>query len=665
MLKVARMKKFHALVLDKYVDLVIREIGEFGRVQVLNIDTEELGLMQSPREDIYDKALITLRRIDNLCSILDISEDSISEPVSLGIEGKSNIEILEYIDKKISELEERVLDKYSRLNELNSEEENLKPDERILRILGSVGIKPEYMGESEFLHTTVGFIDPDDPENLSNSIRDALNEKFAIIKGPELDGKMLIGVVCRKSDGEDVDRILSRHSFDKLELISDMNLNEIEKRLDEIRKEKSEIIEHFNKIRSENKTKILAMHELCEIEKNNQNIKLMLGKTDRVYVLGGWIPNERIPELESRINKVTRGNVLFKYYDPDSYDDVPVVMKNPIFSKPFEPLTRTFGVPRYDEIDPTTIMAISFPIIYGLMFGDIGHGFMILLVGIFMIKFLSKNNKDIKALGIILVYCAILSIIFGFAYGDLFGSHELFHDYITEPFGIKDLWINPLHDSQEFLVAAFIVGFIHMSIGIMLRFINYIINKKFFHAIAGPFIQQWLFAGGVFLIMKKGPNFMLWSDDPLLVFITIVLPLIGILFSDVIKHIPEGIKVRELFRLINATLLELYEIPVALLANTISYARIFALALVHAGLFIALFEISNIFTSMGSFGDIIKILVIIIGTIVLVCLEGCIVFLHTLRLHYYEWFTKFYQADGIEYNPYKIKRLYTTYNYKK
>jgi len=659
MLKAARMKKFHALVLDKYVDFVIREIGEFGKVQVLNIDTEEFGLMQSHREDIYNKAITTLRRIDNICNILDISEELVSGPVSLGIEGKSNIEILEYIDKRISELEERVLNKYSQLNELNSEEENLKSDKKVLRILKSVGIKPGYIEESEFLHTAVGFIDPDDLGNLSSSIKDALNEKFAIIKEQELDEKILIGVMCRKRDEEVVDRILSRHSFDKLELISDMGLNEVEKRLDEIGKRRNEIIEYFNGIRSENGVKILAMRELCEIEKNNQGIKLMLGKTNRVYVLEGWIPGRSILELVERVNKTARGNAILKFYEPGKEDEIPTVMENPSATKPFEPLTGAFGLPAYDEIDPTSIMIVSFPIIYGLMFGDIGHGLMVLIVGSLMIKFMAKGEKGIKSLGVVLMYCGILSMFFGFAYGEMFGQHEFYHDFITEPFGIEPFWINPLEDSEQFLGIAFIVGFIHMSSGIILKFINCITNKKFYHAIASPLMQQWIFIGGAYLIMSRGPEFTEWFNDPMLLLLTLGLPLLGILFSDVIKHIPNGVKVKEIPGLVKAALLELYEIPVGLLANSISYSRIFALALVHIGLFTALFKIAEMFAEIEGIGFIVYLIFVIIGTIVLVCLEGFIVFLHTLRLHYYEWFTKFYEATGIEFRPFRITRLYT------
>jgi len=653
------MKKFNVLILDRYLDLAIREIGEFGYAQIIGTDTEKFKLEEGPDVELYDRILLVLGRINNIINILGINREKSLKPISLGVEDKNPEEILEYVENEIEKIENKVLEKYSRPNELTAEEENLKADEYILRILKINNIKPQYLNESEFLYTVAGFMSKKYLNELKNKLEEKFNRKFAIITGDELDGNTLFVILCMKYNSNDLDKILAGIRFERLELKTKLSLKEIEKRLDKIRKEKHEIISYLDNIRSEYEQRILAMRELIEIEKNNQNIRFMLGKTKRVYVLEGWIPEEKIPEFESRVERIAKGNVLFKYYDPEDAESVPIIMKNPAFSKPFEPLTKAFGIPRYDEIDPTTVMAISFPIIYGLMFGDIGHGFMILLIGIVMLKFLSKGNDGIKSLGIILMYCGILSMFFGLAYGDLFGSHELFHEYVTESLGIKRLWISPVEESQEFLIVAFIVGFIHMTIGITLRFINYTMNGKFFHAIAGPFIQQWLFTGGVLLIVKKGPNFMSWFEDPFFVFMAVGVPLIGILFSDVIKHIPEGIKPRDLFKLIKSTLLEVYEIPVGLLANTLSYARIFALALVHAGLFIALFSIAEIFTMMGSIGVILETLTIIIGTFVLVALEGFIVFLHTLRLHYYEWFTKFYSASGIEYMPYKIRRLYT------
>ncbi|HEX54844.1 MAG: hypothetical protein DRO94_01360 [Candidatus Altiarchaeales archaeon] len=657
MLKSARMKRFSIIVLDKYLDLAIREIGEFGYAQIIDTDIEKFKIKRSARGELYDRILHILRRINNIINILNISKREL-EPISLGIENKSSEEILKYVENEIKKIEDKILEKSSRLNELIKEEEDLRDDERILRILKVSNINHKYLNGSEFLYTVAGFISKENLNELKNRLKNKLDEKFAVITGDELNERILVVILCMRDMSNELDRIVSGVGFERFELKTKLSLREVEKKLDKIRREKEKIISYLDGIKSKYEQKILAMHELIEIEKNNQNIRFMLGRTKKGYVLEGWIPEEKIPEFENILRRVTRNSAIFKYYDPKDEEEVPTMMKNPSISRPFETLTKAFGTPGYDEIDPTTIMAISFPVIYGMMFGDIGHGFMIFLIGIIMAK-LRPDSKDIKSLGIIMMYCGILSMFFGFAYGEFFGQHEFYDAFITKNLGIKSFWINPLHEPDKLLKVAFMIGFVQMSVGIILKFINFVMNKKILHAITGPLMQEWILVGGFLLIASKGLRFGEWFKDPMFLFLTLGIPLLGILFSDVIRHIPHGIKIGELPRLITSTLLELYEIPVGLLANSISYSRILALALVHIGLFTALFKIADIIRGIDGIGIVLWSLIVILGTIVLVCFEGFIVFLHTLRLHYYEWFTKFYSASGVEYMPYKIKRLYT------
>ena len=157
------MKRFSIIVLDKYLDLAIREIGEFGYAQIIDTDIEKFKIKRSARGELYDRILHILRRINNIINILNISKREL-EPISLGIENKSSEEILKYVENEIKKIEDKILEKSSRLNELIKEEEDLRDDERILRILKVSNINLKYLNGSEFLYTVAGFISK---ENLN------------------------------------------------------------------------------------------------------------------------------------------------------------------------------------------------------------------------------------------------------------------------------------------------------------------------------------------------------------------------------------------------------------------------------------------------------------------------------------------------------------------
>jgi len=140
----------------------------------------------------------------------------------------------------------------------------------------------------------------------------------------------------------------------------------------------------------------------------------------------------------------------------------------------------------------------------------------------------------------------------------------------------------------------------------------------------------------------------------------IPVPLVLILFTEVIKHLPH-VDLKHLPAHLGEGAFEVFDTCLIFLSNSISYSRIFALALVHGGLFLALFSIVQPLREMGLgvLGLVIWFVIILVGTVLVIALESIVVFLHSLRLHYYEWFTKFYGADGIKYAPFKAERTYT------
>jgi V/A-type H+-transporting ATPase subunit I len=269
----------------------------------------------------------------------------------------------------------------------------------------------------------------------------------------------------------------------------------------------------------------------------------------------------------------------------------------------------------------------------------------------------------------VVITCGLFAMFFGFMYGEMFGMAQEEQAKLLGGFKIPILLkdaegkalISPLEDPAHtinFLKLAIFVGVIHVGSGMVMNLINKISERQYLAAVAGPLPKLWLYYGAVYLFMTYWTNFALWGQNMGLVILLILAPLVLILLSEVIKHLPK-IDIHHLPTLLGEGGFEVFETSLIFLSNSISYSRIFALALVHGGLFMALFSVAEPLMALPVIGSLIWLLIIFVGTAGILALESLIVFLHSLRLHYYEWFTKFYAADGVKFMPFKVERTYT------
>jgi len=506
-------------------------------------------------------------------------------------------------------------------------------------------------------------------------------EKCLILKKLFQD-RFSVVIVTLKEYQNDVEGVLKGLNFDILEP-REKNLREVRERLKLIKETEEGLQRDLNKIGDERFKDLLVAREIVQIEKNTQEIMLNFGKTDRIYVIEGWIPTKDVDDLVEEIENASKGYVVIRIYKPKPDENVPVLLQNPKIFKPFESITNMFGLPSYTEIDPTPIMAVTFPLIFGLMFGDVGHGFVLALAGLGLIT-LKKGNKSLWNFGMILLYCGILAMIFGFLYASVFGNEKILSN-LYESWGIgrtytiaggetlRALWRIPSHDIEYMIGIALFVGVLHMGVGLIVNAVNNV-HEKGFGTIVHSLSKIWFFCGEVTIIASlfkfKIPFFQDIARmypligaatltetilNPILLF-GIYIP-VGLMLMSELIHGLQQFSIKKLFGLLGEGLFEIFETFSMLLSNTISYSRIAILAVIHAMMCLAIYEIAGIEAISDIF--ILSILIIAGGNILVLVLEGLIVFIHTIRLHFYEWFTKFYSSGGIEYTPFRIERKYT------
>ena len=396
---------------------------------------------------------------------------------------------------------------------------------------------------------------------------------------------------------------------------------------------------------------LLAVSEILEAQRRVEEAKQKMLRTGDTYLFEGWVPEDRLDETLQTVRKASAGYCeILSQHRPEPQPGKgspgsrpPTLLRYPRFTSVFEifaSLGRAFGLPSYYEIDPTIFFLVSFPIIFGMMYGDIGHGILLLMAAVWLYRL--RNRVTLKPGSIssyavngspLLMLCASSSIVFGFLYGEVFGSEEWFRDMTGLP---GPLWFSPVQSPITLLRISIYVGIVHITFGLLLGTLNRVLAHDFKGALSGPIVWLWLYASGAYLVVRYGFGVFQVAFDPAIFGVFLVPPIVTMF---VLKLLWYGI----------AGINETTEALLVSFSHSVSYARILALKLVDSSFSLLLLPTS-----------ILGLVPFAIGTLALILIfETLLAFLHTLRLHWIEWFSKFYQGTGYPFRPFTIVRDFT------
>ncbi|MHA1488529.1 MAG: V-type ATP synthase subunit I [Promethearchaeota archaeon] len=388
--------------------------------------------------------------------------------------------------------------------------------------------------------------------------------------------------------------------------------------------------------------------KLCEIFK--ENVKIQVKNISKKYLINK-VNESQIQHEEKTLNANSYNN---EEISEELEYETPTMMKNYPIIRSFETLTKMYGVPAYNEIDPTPFIAITFPLLFGLMFGDIGHGICLMIAGLIGALIFVKRENNLHDFSVIIFFCGLGAVFAGFLYGDFFGGHEILGWHL-EP-----IFQNPMDDVLSIFMFVVLIGIIHINFGWFIQFLNYWKQDTKYLSFSDSFLKILLLTGGSILLFTWHFDIKAWLVYPY----PILLPLVPGLLLMISKPFGRLIGISYLKEesygaLMGEGSFETFETFLSILSNVSSYIRILALALTHIALMLAIQVIIGLLQGGGIFIEILRVIGLIFGNIVVILLEGVLVFINAIRLHFYEFFFKFYQGTGSEFFPFLLNDDYS------
>ena len=365
---------------------------------------------------------------------------------------------------------------------------------------------------------------------------------------------------------------------------------------------------------------------------------------DRFYAVG-FIPDAKKQEFTSMFNSIESVDVVANPDDADPSLDPPVKLRNNWFAKPFEQFVQMYSLPSHRDIDPTNLFAVTYTLLFGIMFGDLGQGLLIALIGLVLSKWKKMN------FGKILTRIGISSAVFGTAYGSVFGyEHLLDPMFHALGFAEKPIEVFDSNMTNILLLGAIAIGVLLIVISIGINIFTSFRAKDYESALFGNngiaglvFYLAAAFAIVDMMVLNIGVM------NAGYVLGLLVLPLLLIFFKGPLakliarrKDIMDGQSIGEF---IIENFFELFEYVLSYLSNSMSFLRVGGFILSHAGMMAVVMSLSEMVGTVGS------PIVVIIGNLFVMALEGLIVGIQVLRLEFYELFSRNFEGNGKPFEP--------------
>jgi V/A-type H+-transporting ATPase subunit I len=540
------------------------------------------------------------------------------------IETENNEELdLQKVQRSLPDIEETVEDLKERNEGAKSEIRSLDEDIKFFQRLQGAGIRYEDLKESEHLKTWIGDL-------RSEKFKEAVkSDRYEIF-----EGRNASLLVYDRDISEEIESAVKEAGREEYQVPDIERGGSIESILTQLREEKKRLKEEKKDIEQELKEvsrkwspRLESAESFLAEKVERAEAPINFATTEKTFIAQGWVPEERYEEIQEELCDATEGKIHIQR--EESEEEPPVKHDNPRPVQSFESLTDLMSVPKYNELDPSFVILLTFPLMFGFMIGDAGYGLTTFIVFYLGYRYFESARDIFKSL----MWASAATFLFGLAFGDAFG-YVIFghHSELAAATGIHLFEQIPIlfhraeHLGQVFQIAA-LIGIFHVNAGYLLGFYNEFINHGF--------VEAFLEKGSWLMLEISAVAFYLYGA-------TVGAPLA--IISVALLYKGEGIE-------------GVVEIP-SLLSNILSYLRIFGVSVAAVALAAVVNSMAQPLFAMGTLtGFIAGIGLLVFGhtfNTFIKIMEG---FLQGIRLHYVEMFGKFYEGGGRKYVPFGTREF--------
>ncbi len=619
------MKKLSLYMVDADAQKAAMALAHMAVIHPLDGQEELQILADYPAATYYEVYHDLNARFGKIISLTDQTFTPVVESLDIVtlLQLQDMDEQLEELWSRLSSLEEQLRRQNEKLNVVRQLSSSLQK-------FASLDLDLSRLRRGgKFLRIDVGTV----PSGNFSQLRQALSLTHFMIKSfYAAGGNQHVVVFGASQHHEDVQALLESADFRGLGIPEEFSGSPSELKTD-MEQQQRQIVETIGGLRqklsgllSENQSRLKSVHDLLLRAEPYASLANVLKGRGGLVSLQGWVPEHCEKEIRCRLEQDLECPFYVEFSEPgiEEFDVVPSLLKTSWLLKPFQNLVRNFGMPGYREVDPSGLFALSYILMFGMMFGDVGHGGVILLGSLML-------YRRYPAFGIVGVLGGISSILFGFIYGSIFGYEDI----------IPALWMSPMHDPVKLLLIAVVWGAGFLLIANLLAIRNYLATAQF---------QQAFYSGkgmaGLFFYLAAlfaGYQWAVYQQFGWLEGLSLIAPM-SVILQFQWRHSSAGLVERVL-----VVFIEGLEHIISSVSGTLSFLRVAAFSLNHIALAAAVFSIAGM---MGIFGHWMAI---VLGNIFIIVLEGAIVAIQCLRLEYYEGFSRFFGGKGKAFKPLQIE----------
>ncbi len=656
-----QMSEVELIVPSKDLVAVAKALSGYGVFH--QVDSANLGLDSLGPNTWQEKAGIYAsleRRVQSILQTVGLTEEY---PDKRDIDSVADLGAAQAEVDRIEGAVRGVSDKLSaekkRLELLESQLRQIEP-------IADVNIEVGALGKSAYMYSILGVVPAANISRLRTSLLRVPHVFFILREDAQ---KPVVWILGPRSNSDVLERAAKSAYLNPLSLPEEFGgtpeqiTATLEREIEASKKKIVNLETDLARLGGSHKGQLQKLLWDVHISRVMADAIVRFGQLRHTYVVVGWVPTADLEGLTARLKEASR-EILIETTDTGRsghHAHVPVALAQNKWLKPFQSLVGTYGHPSYGELDPTLLVAFTFPLLYGAMFGDLGQGLLMMTLGL-----LAHNKiflKGLQSLGLLFAYCGASAAVFGYLYGSIFGFEgHLVEEYLH--FHFEPTWISPMEDILNVLSIAIDVGIVILIFSFLLSMFNNIRSRDWAHLLFGHTgVATFLFYlcflalvfGGFFGSTALAPKIAVALYNLPIPF-TPLLAVFGffVMFGGFFRNMVEGHTLIEgrgiggFGMFLVQSVMDLVETGISMLSNTLSFIRVGAFAVAHGGLSLAIFALAGEEPTPGFW------ITIVLGNLFIIGFEGLIVYIQTMRLHYYEILGKFFHGGGLQFEPLKL-----------